>query len=910
MPIKIPQVSFGGGEVSPQTYSRLDLQKFGSSAKRLRNFFVRAEGGISNKPGTKFVKRVKDKDEIQRLIKFEFNEVQSYALEFGNLYMRVHVNGGTVTETQQNITGATQANPVVITSASHGYVNGDEVFISGVGGMTEINNKYFTVANVAANTFELSGIDGTSYTAYTSGGTVERVFELVTPWADTDLADLKFRQSNDIIYFAHPDYPKQKLSRLAVANWTIEEVQDRPSIDFPTNITVTVNGTTGSETAKYRVTAVSEETAEESLIGTGDEAAITGATQTDPVVITATAHGYSDGDQVYISGVGGMTEINDLQFTITNVNVNDFELKGIDGTSYTAYTSGGSADRTHGQVTNGNATSNNTITWDEVSGAESYNVYKEDNGLWGFVGSTETTSFTEDNIAPDLEDTAPKWRQPFSAPGEYPGAVGLHEQRSVWGGSTDGPLEAYLSQTSQFENFNVSSPTKASDAVTLRLVTGKGNEIRHFRSFREYLFCFTSGAVWTIGAGGDADAITPSSKQVKVQEYLASTQVPPLTIKTALLMVAGKADLGFEVHSIGEDINSGVAGNYVGSDLTVLARHLFEGYTIKEWCYIERPHRLILAIRNDGKLLCMTYLNEHQVFAWSLWETEGTYESLCHVPEGQRDTAYFVVKRTINGVEEKYIEQLADRIYDTIEDAFFVDSGLTLDNPVTISGATQANPVVITATAHGFSNGDKVKIRDVVGMTELNKFSFTVANATANTFELSGTDGTSYTAYESGGTAREEVTTISGLDHLEGRTDVIALTDGNLVKELTVSNGSVTIPDDASIIHVGLPYDALFESLPINMGAETLGNRKNIKAVIMRMLETRGIFAGTTEDKLEEYDTRSDENWGDPASTISDIIRINVTSDWKRDNGVIVKSDVGLPMTMLSVIGDTNVGGG
>lgn len=68
------------------------------------------------------------------------------------------------------ITGATQADPVVIASNGHGLSNGDDIFIRNVGGMEEINFRVFETANVTANTYELLGIDGSSYTAYTSGG--------------------------------------------------------------------------------------------------------------------------------------------------------------------------------------------------------------------------------------------------------------------------------------------------------------------------------------------------------------------------------------------------------------------------------------------------------------------------------------------------------------------------------------------------------------------------------------------------------------------------------------------------------------------------------------------------------------------------------------------------------------------
>jgi hypothetical protein len=68
------------------------------------------------------------------------------------------------------ITGATTADPVVITSNDHGLQTGDTVEIANVGGMVEINGRSFTVTRVDANTFSLDGEDGTGHTAYTSGG--------------------------------------------------------------------------------------------------------------------------------------------------------------------------------------------------------------------------------------------------------------------------------------------------------------------------------------------------------------------------------------------------------------------------------------------------------------------------------------------------------------------------------------------------------------------------------------------------------------------------------------------------------------------------------------------------------------------------------------------------------------------
>jgi hypothetical protein len=76
----------------------------------------------------------------------------------------------------------------------------------------------------------------------------------------------------------------------------------------------------------------------------------------------------------------------------------------------------------------------------------------------------------------------------------------------------------------------------------------------------------------------------------------------------------------------------------------------------------------------------------------------------------------------------------------------------------TITGVTQASPAVVTAAAHGYSAGDLVLVDGIVGMVELNGRYHTVANPTANTFQLAGEDSSAYAAYVSGGTARKALT--------------------------------------------------------------------------------------------------------------------------------------------------------
>ena len=245
--VAVQLTNFTGGELSPRLDGRNDLAKYASGCKTLQNMIVYPHGSAARRPGTTFVAEVKTSAAFTRLIPFEFSTTQTYILEFGNLYIRFYKDNGAILEANKTITAITKANPGVVTSATHGFANGDTVVISGVVGMTQVNGKRFKVANVATNTFELQDIDGnnvntSSYTTYVSGGIANRVYTLTTTYLTADLFNIKYAQSADVMYLCHPDYSVKKLSRTGHTSWTITEVDftDGPYLDD--NITTTTFG--------------------------------------------------------------------------------------------------------------------------------------------------------------------------------------------------------------------------------------------------------------------------------------------------------------------------------------------------------------------------------------------------------------------------------------------------------------------------------------------------------------------------------------------------------------------------------------------------------------------------------------------------------------------------------------------
>lgn len=241
--------TFTAGEISPRLEGRINLEKYRAGLSELTNMVVQPHGGVTRRPGTEYLGAVKDSATKTRLIPFQFKTSDTYILEFGDLYMRVFRNGLQVLEgSSQSITAATQANPGVITVTSHGYSNGDEIYLDNVVGMTELNGRNYLVANVTTNTFTLqdlfgNDIDTTNYTTYTSGGAVDKIYEETTPYAAADVFDLRFAQSADVMYFAHPSYDVRTLSRTNHNVWTfatmptsgspspsVSGVNNRPSV--------------------------------------------------------------------------------------------------------------------------------------------------------------------------------------------------------------------------------------------------------------------------------------------------------------------------------------------------------------------------------------------------------------------------------------------------------------------------------------------------------------------------------------------------------------------------------------------------------------------------------------------------------------------------------------------------------
>lgn len=829
------QTSFSAGEISPLLYGRVDADRYRQALKKCLNYMPTVQGGLPRRSGSYYVAPVKTESKSTRLIPFEFSVTQAYMLEFGDQYIRFFKDNAPITLTAVNITNITQANPAVVTAASHGFSNGDRVIITGVLGMVEVNNREFIVANVAANTFELQttlavNVNSSGYTAYSSGGTAAEIYEISSPYVEADLFQIKYTQSVDVLYLVHPTYAPRKLSRTAHTSWTLT------TIDFLDGPYLTQNSTATTLTPS----------------------AATGA----GVTLTASS----------------ATGINNNQgFLATDV----------------------------GRL-----------------------IRLLESGTWGYCKITAFTSSTVVTVTviKTLGNTNSKtdWRLgAWSGTTGYPGAVTFHEDRLFFGGPRDFPQRIDGSRSSDYENFaptdtDSDATIEASHAVSFSLNSNDVNVVRWLSSDEKGLLVGTVGGEWNVRPSSQSEALSPTNITAKPATTFGSANIQPVRIGKAVLFVQRAGRKLREMTYFYE------VDGFRCPDMTELSEHITESGVI-QIAHQKEPQPTVWCVRDDGVLLSLTYERDSETLrvGWARHILGGTsdaadsnteVESVAVIPAvgATHDDVWIICKRYINGATHRYIEYLK-RVFkdeDDQQDAFLVDAGLTYDAPITVSGATQANPIVITANNHGFSNGDKVLFNEVMGMTDLNGNTYLVANKTTHTFELTTLtavpiNSTGFSPYVSGGEVRKLVTMISGLFHLEGES-VSILGDGAVQPNVTVTNGKITITELAAVVQIGYSYMSDGQMLRLEAGAAdgtALGKTRRTHRVGMLLHRTLGLKIGYGFDDLDSVIFRTTaDDLTRAVPLFSGIQSETVQSDYDFENEFCFRQDQPLPGMILAIM--------
>ena len=284
----------------------------------------------------------------------------------------------------------------------------------------------------------------------------------------------------------------------------------------------------------------------------------------------------------------------------------------------------------------------------------------------------------------------------------YPRAVAFYEERLYFAGTEGQPQTIFGSKTADFENHTPG--TTDDSAINVTIASDQVNVIKHMIQGR-FLQIMTSSAEFTMSGGSGTQAITPTNVNVLRETTFGSSDVRPLRAGATTIMIQKGQEKVKEV-----TFNLDTDG-LVGRDLTVLAEHLARG-GLADMTWQQEPELILWFVRSDGKLIALSYDPSNNTIGWhqhTLGGT-GTVESITSIPDGAEDTVYLSVKRTIDSVTTRHIVYMKPIYFGAdVEDAFYVDSGLTYDGSATttITGLNHLEGETVQILADGATHPDK-----------------------------------------------------------------------------------------------------------------------------------------------------------------------------------------------------------
>ena len=365
------------------------------------------------------------------------------------------------------------------------------------------------------------------------------------------------------------------------------------------------------------------------------------------------------------------------------------------------------------------------------------------------------------------------------------------------------------------------------------------------------------------------------------------------------------------------------ANGFITGDLSLRSPHLFDNFTITDMALAKAPIPLVWFVSSSGKLIGLTYVPEQTIGAWHQHDTDGVFESVATVSEGNDDVLYAVINRIVNGNSVRYVERMGTRLYANQRDSFFVDAGATYDGQntdtnrtVTVSNGTnytRGEIVRITANYNAFAFPAQTDKNDAIVIRDGTQFYRCIITASISNTEIDAKldrdlpaplRNTAITTFEF---ARDA---ISGLTWLEGKT-VSILADGAVHPQRKVTSGAISLDRPCSVVHVGLPYNSDLQSLPLAIQMEAFGQGrvKNLNHAWLRVLESSGIFAGPSADKLVEAKQRTTEPYGSPPNLKTQDVKLMLTPTWQDNGQIFIRQSDPLPLTIVGVTLEVAVGG-
>lgn len=497
--------------------------------------------------------------------------------------------------------------------------------------------------------------------------------EVTTPFTSDILFDLNCSQSGDVMFICSGKYPIQTLSRYSDTDWRMSayKLTEQPydEINTDNGHTLTVNGDTITSTKDLFTS---------DMVGSVIQIAY----------YVEAVHTKSAGEVVE-KKVKRYMQAQTIEKTYNNINYNVGSYSTDTELSWKFTTHGTWEGTVKLQISN-----NDGQTWKDYRTYTSKNDYNVtdtgkieagarlkyisdikggsvncDLSIFPFtqygiveIKSVNNAKSATVNILNGIKDGEPshQWKLGSWNRGRgYPKLCTFYQDRFVVAATDSKPNYIWMSRTGDYPNFGVEKVegTITDDsAITLPVINRKMYEVRHLVPAND-LIILTSGNEWIVS--GDK-TITPTNCNLKTQTQRGALSCEPQFIGNRCVFVQER---GGTVRDMGYSYES---DNYTGQDLTLFVKNRVRGYLTITSAYAQDPDSIIYYIRNDGEINCLTYIPEQKVYGWSHFVTNGKYLYCESVSEGEQDSLYTLVERTLQGKKVKCIERMVPLYSDDV----------------------------------------------------------------------------------------------------------------------------------------------------------------------------------------------------------------------------------------------------
>ncbi|WP_367871838.1 hypothetical protein [Luteolibacter sp. Populi] len=867
------RVSFNGGEFSPWTDPRIDMEKYRTGCRRLENFRPAIYGGAFSRAGTLLVGRQANGAARARLVPFEFSAETSLMLEFTHLELRVFTAGavpqvplmttaavdeaswaggtfykrgtwvnytgggpprGTYVCKEDHIAGATLAEHIAKwgTPFTAGYYT---AWAPGTAYVTGDIRMIESGANAGVWRCAVSHTSSSSFATDLGAGTpkweVRAEFKRATPYEAEELDELQFAQQNDLIIITHPKHAPRVLSRYADNKWTIEPlVQEWPALrdENITDTTLTAGAVTGSA-----ITI----TANPGIFNSGHEGTrwVMRHRRKSPYKVLAFK------DALLNALSGNLFVLGDWSLTcVTGAGTGSWEAVAVVERSYNKVTWETVRSLVASRTDRSGIITGTEIDpcWlrvrlDAISGAGTapdhgkYTLEAVDPDHYGIFEVTDYSSPTSvtAKVIFEIEGVVPTkdWAEPaWSDYRGWPRTVCLHETRLFFGGNAAQPQTIWGSTIDDYYNFRLGSNDDMALAFTL---AQRADSIQWLVS-QEALLVGTAGAEGPVGSREQDKALSPVNAKAGRFSQTGSAFIQAVAVQDAVVFINRSRRKAWEFAFSFE------ADGFKANDLTLLAEHVADG-GIRQIALQRKPDPVLWAVDASGQLLGVAYERSQRVAGWFRYVTEGTIESVAALGgDGEEDQVWITVLRAGG----RFIER------------FQPERGRLL------------------------KEGDQA--------------------------HLCGADAA---VIREGGPA----TVIGGLSHLEGQ-EVCVLADGAPQSNRTVAGGEIVLDAPAAVVIAGLPFACYLQPTFMETNDPASVSKvawKNIHRVTLELWKSLGCSVscngGETWERVEFL--QQGDAMDEALPLFTGVRELLVEGRSERQVSPILRQDQPLPLNVQSL---------